>query len=47
MCHHVDERAREFVGIAEDEQGEEPELERETETDPDQPRVRTTANADD
>lgn len=46
MCHHIDERAREFVGIAEEET-EEPELEDETETDLDEPTVRTTANADD
>lgn len=48
MCHHMEERAREFVGIAEEEaEVPEPELEDETETDLDEPTVRTTANADD
>lgn len=46
MCHHMDERAREFVAITEDEEVEDLE-ELEDEADVDEPTVRTTVNADD
>lgn len=45
MCHHMNERAREFVG-GEDEEVEDLE-ELEDEADVDEPTVRTTVNADD
>lgn len=45
MCHHMNERAREFVE-SEDEEVEDLE-ELEDEADVDEPTVRTTVNADD
>lgn len=44
MCHHMDERARQFEFVeSEDEEAED----LEDEADADEPTVRTTANADD
>lgn len=42
MCHHLEERTREFA-----ERKEEEALEDEVEPERDEPPIRTTANADD
>lgn len=46
MCHHMEERAREFVESEKVEDLEDLE-ELEDETEADEPTVRTTVNADD